>query len=100
EAHNGFQALDKALAAPPDLIVADIAIPGLDGIELCRRLRADGRTHAVPVLAMTGYGERRYPDRARLARADQVLIKPCDVDTLVAEARRLLGVEMPRTAIG
>ena len=92
EAHNGFQALEKALASPPDLIVADIAIPGMDGIELCRRLRADDRTRSVPVLAMTGYGERRYPDRARLAGADEVLIKPCDADTFLAEARRLLAV--------
>src|SRR5947199_2272409 len=97
EAHNGHQALAMALALPPpDLIVTDIAVPGLDGIELCRRLRADTRTRAVPVLAITGYGDRQYPDRARGAGADQVLIKPCDAEMLVNEARRLLNGQIGR----
>ena len=91
EAHNGFQALEKALKTPPDLIVTDIAVPGIDGIELCRRLRADERTRGIPVLAITGYGDRHYPDRARLAGADHVLTKPCDPELLVTEARRLLA---------
>src|SRR5437660_3622138 len=62
DAHNGLQALEKAFAAIPDLVLADIAVPGIDGIELCRRLRADVRTREVPVLAVTGYEERRYRD--------------------------------------
>jgi len=80
----------------PDLIVADIAIPGMDGIELCRRLRTDARAQAVPVLAITGYGDRDYEDRARAAGADQVLIKPCAADLLVDHARRLVGVRVGR----
>ena len=91
EAHNGFQALDKATAIGPDLILSDIAVPGLDGIELCRRLRADPRTAAIPILAVTGHDDRHYPDRARAAGADRVLIKPFAAETLVAEARRLLN---------
>jgi CheY-like chemotaxis protein len=91
QAHNGYQALEKALASPPDLILTDIAVPGLDGIELCRRLRADERTRAIPLLAITGHGDRHYPDRVRLAGADHVLTKPCDADLLVSEARRLLA---------
>jgi len=90
EAHNGFQAFEKAVAAPPDLVLTDIAVPGLDGIELCRRLRADERTRNVPVLAVTGYDDRRYPDRAMQAGANHVLIKPFEADVLVAETRRLL----------
>jgi two-component system cell cycle response regulator DivK len=91
QAHNGHQALDKALHAPPDLVVTDIAVPGLDGIELCRRLRADGRTRSVPVLAVTGHDDRHYPDRITTAGANVVLIKPCAADQIVAEARRLIG---------
>ena len=64
---------------------------GIDGIELCRRLRAHERTWQIPVLAVTGYGDRDYDDRARDAGADHVLIKPCSGDLLVAEARRLLA---------
>lgn len=89
-AHNGLQALEKAFASTPDLILADIAVPGIDGIELCRRLRADHRTRLVPVLAITGYEDRHYPDRAIDAGANRVLIKPCDPDLLVREARQLV----------
>jgi two-component system, cell cycle response regulator DivK len=91
QAHNGNQALTKALETAPDLVLMDIAVPGIDGIELCRRLRADARTRHVPVLAVTGYDDRHYPDRVMLAGANHVLIKPCDPVVLVAEARRLLA---------
>jgi CheY-like chemotaxis protein len=90
QAHNGHQALEKAFKTPPDLILTDIAVPGLDGIELCRRLRADERTQNIPLLAITGYGDRDYSHRVRLAGADRVLTKPCDAEHLVREARRLL----------
>jgi DNA-binding response OmpR family regulator len=90
QAHNGFQALDKIAVKVPELVLTDIAVPGLDGIELCRRLRADARTRQVPVLAITGYSDRHYADRAMLAGADSVLTKPCQPEQLVAEAERLL----------
>jgi len=100
QAHNGHQALEKALQSSPNLILTDIAVPGIDGIELCRRLRSDARTRAIPVLAVTGYGDRHYPDRARVAGADHVLIKPCDAEMLVREARRLIGLQGVRVAGG
>jgi two-component system, cell cycle response regulator DivK len=90
QAHNGHQALDKAFESPPDLVVLDIAVPGIDGIEFCRRLRADERTRDVPVLAVTGYEDRQYPDRVLTAGANHVLMKPCDADVLISEAWRLL----------
>lgn len=91
EAHNGYQALEKAIEGLPDLVLTDIAVPGIDGIELCRQLRANQRTRGVPVLAVTGYGDREYPSRAFSAGVDQVLLKPCDAEVLVREARRLIG---------
>src|SRR6059058_6530888 len=93
QAHNGHQALEKAFKSAPDLILTDIAVPGIDGIELCRRLRADARTRAIPVLAVTGYGDRHYPDRVIHAGANHVLTKPCGPDVLVSEARRLLALK-------
>jgi DNA-binding response OmpR family regulator len=99
QAHNGHQALDKALECHPDLILTDIAVPGLDGIELCKRIRAEARTRVVPVLAITGYGDRGYPDRVIEAGANQVLIKPCDPERIVEEARRLLNAERVPAAL-
>ena len=94
QAHNGFQAFEKAVDGAPDLILTDIAVPGLDGIELCRRLRADHRTKSIPVLAVTAYGDRHYPDRVLDAGANQVLIKPCVPEVLVTAARRLLALKV------
>ena len=90
QAHNGHQALQKAFEMEPDLVLTDIAVPGIDGIELCRRLRADSRTHDIPILAISGYGDRQYADRARMAGADRMLAKPCDAGLIIDEARRLL----------
>lgn len=90
EAHNGFQALEKAKQLSPDLVLTDIAVPGIDGIELCRQLRANENTRTVPVLAITGYDDREYPARAKGAGVDHVLFKPCGADVLVREARRLI----------
>jgi two-component system, cell cycle response regulator DivK len=96
QAHNGYQAFEKAVSALPDLILTDIAVPGIDGIELCRRLRADARTRAIPVLAITGYGDRQYHERAMIAGVDHVLSKPSAADVLVGEGRRLMLVRQPR----
>jgi CheY-like chemotaxis protein len=94
-AHNGLQALEKAFACSPDLVLADIAVPGIDGIELCRRLRADGRTRDVPVLAITGYDDRQYQDRAIDAGADRVLQKPCEPEALIQAVRELVVSRTP-----
>lgn len=97
QAHNGLQALQKALDLQPALILTDIAVPGIDGIELLRRLRADVRTSSIPVIAITGYDDRHYADRALVAGAVHVLTKPCDSDALVNEARLVLsGAREPR----
>ena len=55
QAHNGLQALERALDSRPHVVVTDLNIPGIDGFELTRRLKHDARTRDVPVLAVTGY---------------------------------------------
>lgn len=95
QAHNGFQAFEKAIIAVPDLILTDIAVPGLDGIELCRRLRVDVRTRDIPILAITGYGDRKYRERAMTAGVDHILSKPSAPDVIIEQARRLL-IRQPR----
>src|SRR5512143_688181 len=68
QAHNGLQALERALDAKPDVVVTDLNIPGIDGFELTRRLRQDPRTREIPVLAVTGYAAFAS-DPARAQRA-------------------------------
>jgi two-component system cell cycle response regulator DivK len=91
EAHNGLQALDRALGSQPDVVVTDLDIPGIDGFELTRRLKRDRRTCDIPVLAVTGYAAfASNPGRALRAGCDAVLPKPCSPDDLETAIRRLL----------
>lgn len=91
QAHNGLQALDRALASRPDVVVTDLKIPGIDGFELTRRLKQDHRTSDIPVLAVTGYAAfASDPGRALRAGCDAVLPKPCSPDELEAAIRALI----------
>jgi two-component system cell cycle response regulator DivK len=91
QAHNGFQALERAFQSVPDVVVTDLAIPGIDGFELTRRLKQDARTRAVPVLAVTGYAAfAADPERAHRAGCDAVLPKPCSPDDLESAIRELI----------
>jgi two-component system, cell cycle response regulator DivK len=92
EAHNGLQALERALERRPDVVVTDLNIPGIDGFELTRRLRQDSRVSDVPILAVTGYAAfASDPARARRAGCDAVLPKPCSQEDLEAAIRALLA---------
>ncbi len=91
EAHNGLQALERALDSLPDVVVTDLNIPGIDGFELTRRLKHDPRTRDIPVLAVTGYAAfAADPGRARRAGCDAVLPKPCSPDDLESAIRSLI----------
>jgi len=97
EAHNGLQALERAFDTPPDVVVTDLNIPGIDGFELTRRLKSDPRTSEVPVLAVTGYpAYASDPGRAHRAGCDAVLPKPCSPHNLEAVIRSLIDAR-PRT---
>lgn len=92
QAHNGFQALEQALEATPDVVVTDLNIPGIDGFELTRRLKTDPRTRNVPVVAVTGYAAfAADPTRAHRAGCDAVLEKPCTPDDLESAIRALVA---------
>lgn len=96
EAHNGNQALAKATEQPPALMVTDLALPGLDGYQLTRRLRQHVETERLPIIAITGYsGFVDDTARALAAGCNVILTKPCEPERLLQEIERLLG---PRTA--
>ena len=94
EAHNGYQALEKAQTASPNAVLTDLAVPGLDGFEFCRALQQSPLTRAIPILAITGHsGYLEEPDRIRDAGISHVLVKPCAGDVIAEHLRRLLRQE-------
>lgn len=91
DAHNGFQALEKAQVLCPNAVLTDLAVPGMDGFAFCRALRRFASTRRIPILAVTGHSEYLdEPDRFRQAGITQVLTKPCSPDVIVQELRRLI----------
>jgi two-component system cell cycle response regulator DivK len=99
DAHNGYQALEKAKQLRPDLIVTDLAVPGMDGFEFCRALQQSRATCDIPILAITGHAEYLDdPERFRHAGISHVLMKPCEMDEVVRELRRMLNGHGPQVA--
>jgi two-component system cell cycle response regulator DivK len=88
EAQNGLEAVERAVALRPALVLMDLALPGMDGWEATRRLKADERTRHIPVVAITGHALAGHADAARDAGCDGFLTKPCLPDALVEEIRR------------
>ena len=92
-ATSGAAALQAASASVPSLIVMDLMLPDLSGVDVARMLRAEPKTQAIPLVAATGLSD---PDRlaeAREAGFDAVLIKPCEPAALIATIRELLAAQ-------
>ena len=109
QAQNGVQALALAGSALPDLIVLDLALPDMDGIEVTRRLKHDPATAAIPIVMLTANAQAGMLDQARKAGCAEVLVKPCAPDELLqvvqglrrseqGDARRLEAVHEQRPA--
>jgi PAS domain S-box-containing protein len=87
EAANGTAGLERALVLRPDVVLIDLGLPGLDGYEVARRLRASGRKEVV-LIAVTGYGQREDRLRASAAGFDAHFTKPVDLTALDALLQR------------
>jgi CheY-like chemotaxis protein len=92
-ANDGEEAVRLAQRERPDLVIMDLGLPLLDGCEASRQLRNDPRTASVPILAMTGYVQRHFIELAKAAGCDSFLAKPCPLERLLEESRRLLGMQ-------
>lgn len=77
-AHDGEEGLRKASVFKPDVILLDVAMPRVDGWEMCRRLRDDPNTRDVPVVLMTAWATEDLQRLAADERVSKVLLKPAD----------------------
>jgi two-component system cell cycle response regulator DivK len=93
EAEDGARALEIVRTSPPDLILMDLSIPVIDGWECTRRLKADEKTRAIPIIALTAHAMRGDEERAREAGCDGYLSKPISPKRVVEEVKRVLQIE-------
>jgi DNA-binding response OmpR family regulator len=87
---DGGRALAVAKETPPDLVVLDLMLPGLNGLEVCRALRLDNRTAALPILMVTARGEESERILGLDSGADDYVVKPFSPNELMARVRSLL----------
>ena len=88
EAEDGPRAVDLARAAPPQCLLLDLTMPGLDGFGVARRLRLHPRTRGIHIHCLTGLGDPGDRARARLAGCEEFLTKPVDAARLLDLVRR------------
>lgn len=94
-AARGDDADTKLKERTPDLVVLDWMLPGLSGIELCRRLRARPETRQLPIIMLTARGEESERVRGLSTGADDYIVKPFSVPELIARVRALLRRASP-----
>ena len=97
-AGNGLEALQRAVDASPDIILMDLSLPVMDGWEATRRLKADNRTAAIPVVALTGHALAGISEGAKKAGCDAFVTKPCLPEDLVREIRKILDAPPSSTS--
>lgn len=90
-ARDGVQGVAEAISSPPDLIVMDLNLPGLDGWEATRRLKGRPETKTVPIIVLSAHSEEGHRRKALAAGCDEFEAKPVNFEELIKKIRSLLG---------
>jgi CheY-like chemotaxis protein len=90
-AASGEQGLDRARSEAPDLVLVDLEMPGIDGLETTRRLRSSPATSGTPIILVTSHSEAESLEGAFLHGCTDYVIKPIDGDELLLKVRSYLG---------
>ncbi|HLH27238.1 MAG TPA: response regulator [Chloroflexota bacterium] len=94
-AEDGETALASVAARRPDVILLDVELPGISGLEVARRLKGDQATRGIPVVALTAYAMVGDEERARAAGCDDYVTKPIERPKLLGAVERALTREAP-----
>jgi CheY-like chemotaxis protein len=89
-AADGVRALELMRTSPPDLLITDLSLPGIDGFELIALIRNDPALGDMPIICLSGYGGHGHEQRALEAGCDRVLQKPYMPDALAAVALEVI----------
>jgi DNA-binding response OmpR family regulator len=89
-AHSGVDALKTLRRYRPDLVILDVLMPGMSGLEVCRRLRADTSTSSLPIIFLTARGQERDRIEGLRAGADDYLSKPFNLEELILRVKAVL----------
>lgn len=89
-AFDGEQGVAMAQSAAPDLILMDMSLPGIDGWEATRRLKADDQTKTIPIIALTAHAMSGDREKALEAGSDEYDTKPIDLERLLPKIEALL----------
>jgi len=90
KAFNGYEALKIVGTTPPDLILLDIMMPGINGLDVCKIIKNDEKTMSIPIVIVTALNEGEVRIKALEAGADEFLNKPIDSIELIIRVRSLL----------
>ncbi len=90
EARNGAEGVALAVQEKPDLIIMDIQLPDIDGLEATKRIRASEADSNIPIIALTSYAMPGDREKALAAGCNGYITKPIDVETFMAEIEKYL----------
>jgi two-component system alkaline phosphatase synthesis response regulator PhoP len=96
-ASNGLEGIRKAHAEAPDLIILDVMLPGMDGFEICHRLRAEPDTARLPILMLSAKAQEIDRDTGLKVGADDYLSKPAAPAEIVSRVEKLLAKKRQAT---
>ncbi|MFH1199114.1 MAG: response regulator [Candidatus Omnitrophota bacterium] len=88
---DGEEGLLKAQTEHPDLVLLDIMLPKMDGFEVCRRLKQDKNTAAIPIMGLTAFSQKSTEEKVRAAGSNDFMSKLSDSSELLARIKRLIG---------
>ena len=98
EAENGLEALQMIEQSRPDLIILDVAMPKMDGIECCRRIKSHPETKHIPIIIVTALGDHAQKNAAVSAGCDSYIHKPVRKDRLVGKVWLLLRINAGKSS--
>lgn len=90
-ASSGEESLGRAREDRPDLVLMDLEMPGINGFETCKRLRAEAHTRTTPIILVTSHSEQECLEGAFIHGCNDYVIKPIDADELLIKVRSYLG---------